>query len=265
MTNRDKSRLDDLLVIRGFATSRSQARASIMAGLVFRGETRLDKPGQRVESNINLMIRGRPHPWASRGGIKLAHALDHFKIEPRGAICLDIGASAGGFTDVLLTRGAIKVYAVDSGYGQLDWRLRNDPRVIVRERVNARYLDPNQVPERVGLIACDASFISLTKVLPAPLQRAHPGAKLIALIKPQFEAERHHVGKGGVVRDPVVHTNVCQKIEAWLGTQQSWTVLGIERSPITGPKGNVEFLIAAQLSSRVPPFDLPDQTGCPKT
>ncbi len=248
MTTPNKSRLDDLLVTRGLANNRFQAKASIMAGTVFQGETRLNKPGQKVRSDITLTVREKPHPWASRGGIKLAHGLDHFGIETGGAVCIDIGASTGGFTDVLLTRGANKVYAVDSGHGQLDWRLRTDSRVEVRERVNARYLDREQVPELVNLITCDASFISLTKVLSASLQRAQHGAKLIALIKPQFEAERHQVKKGGVVRDPTIHTQVCERIQAWLNAQPGWNVLGIVESPITGPHGNTEFLIAANFS-----------------
>ena len=248
MTTPNKSRLDDLLVARGLANNRFQAKASIMAGTVFQGETRLNKPGERVRSDINLTVREKPHPWASRGGIKLAHGLDHFGIETGGAVCIDIGASTGGFTDVLLTRGAIKVYAVDSGHGQLDWRLRTDSRVKVRERVNARYLDREQVPERVNLITCDASFISLTKVLSPSLRRAQHGAKLIALIKPQFEAERRQVEKGGVVRDPIIQTQVCERIQAWLNAQPGWNVLGIVESPITGPHGNIEFLIAAKFS-----------------
>jgi len=253
MANRDKSRLDDVLVTRGLVNTRSQAQASIMAGMVFQGETRLNKPGQQIPVDTDITIRGRAHPWVSRGGIKLAHALSYFDITPSGAICLDIGASTGGFTDVLLTRGASKVYAVDAGHGQLNWQLRNDPRVIVCERVNARYLNANQVPERVGLVVCDTSFISLTKVLPAPLQRSQPDATLIALIKPQFETERAKVGKGGVVRDPAVHGDVCEKILAWISAQPDWRVLGLEKSPITGPRGNVEFLVAARRSSLKPP------------
>ncbi len=248
MTTPNKSRLDDLLVARGLVNNKFQAKASIMAGTVFQGETRLNKPGERVRSDIHLTVREKPHPWASRGGIKLAHGLDHFGIEAEGAVCIDIGASTGGFTDVLLTRGAIKVYAVDSGHGQLDWRLRTDSRVKVRERVNARYLNRQQVPERVNLITCDASFISLTKVLSPSLRRAQHGAKLIALIKPQFEAERRHVEKGGVVRNPAIHTQVCGRIQAWLNTQPGWNVLGILKSPITGHHGNIEFLIAAKFS-----------------
>ena len=239
-------RLDDLLVARGLAPNRTKANAMIMSGIVFDNDTRLNKPGHKVESNLNLSIRGQPHPWVSRGGIKLAHGLDYFEINVEGAVCLDIGASTGGFTDVLLSRGATRVYAVDSGHGQLDWGLRNDPRVIVHERTNARYLASNHVPELVTIITCDASFISLTKILPASLGLAKPGANLIALVKPQFEAERQQVGKGGVVRDPQIHGEVCQKISDWLNQQKRWRVMGVEPSPIVGPKGNVEFLIAAK-------------------
>lgn len=243
---RNKYRLDELLVTRGLAPNRTKANAMIMSGIVFNDDTQLNKPGHKVESNLSLSIRGQTNPWVSRGGIKLAHGLDYFGITVEGAICLDIGASTGGFTDVLLSRGATRVYAVDSGHGQLDWRLRNDPRVIVHERTNARYLASTHVPELVTIITCDASFISLTKVLPASLKLTKPGTKLIALVKPQFEAERHQVRKGGVIRDPQIHVEVCQKISDWLSQQKGWRVMGVEPSPITGPKGNIEFLIAAK-------------------
>lgn len=221
-----------------------------MAGLVFSGERRLDKAGQQVAENIALDVRGQDHPWVSRGGLKLAHALDEFAIDPTGFVALDVGASTGGFTDVLLTHGAVRVYAVDVGHGQLAWKLRSDPRVIVLEKTNARHLTAEQVPEPVDMVVCDASFISLRTVLPAPLALARVGARLAALIKPQFEAGRDQVGKGGVVRDPAVHDAVCAEIRAWLdgasgGTMSDWRVDGITRSPITGPEGNVEFLIVA--------------------
>ncbi len=193
-----------------------------------------------------IEVRGRDHPWASRGGIKLAHALDHFRIDPAGAVCLDIGASTGGFTDVLLARGAARVYAVDVGRGQLAWKLRQDPRVVVLEGVNARYLTSSETPEPVGLITCDVSFIGLETVLPAPLTLAAPGAALVALIKPQFEAGRENVGKGGVVRDPEVRREVCERIRDWLAAQPGWGVLGLTESPITGADGNVEHFIAAR-------------------
>jgi len=239
-------RLDDILVARQLATSKTQAKALIMAGLVFHKSTRLDKPGQKVSRNISICVRKKAHPWVSRGGVKLAHALQTFQISVSGKICIDVGASTGGFTDVLLFNGAQKVYAIDSGTGQLDWKLRNNKRVIVHEKTNARYLTQLEIPERVGIITCDASFISLRTILPTPLSFAENGSFLVALIKPQFEAGREHVGKGGVIRDPSIHTSVCKEVLKWL-TTRSWSPLGIERSPIKGPKGNTEFLVAAKL------------------
>ena len=240
-----KSRLDALLVERGLAETRTRAQALIRAGIVFSNDRRLDKPGTAVGDDIEIELRGKPHPWVSRGGVKLAHALDHFGLDPRGRVCLDIGASTGGFTDVLLTRGAARVHAVDVGRGQLDWRLRQDARVVVLEGVNARYLTSEHVPEAFGFITCDASFIGLETVLPAPLALTAPGARLVALIKPQFEVGKGQVGTGGVVRDPDLHEEVCARIEAWLGAQAGWRVLGLTESPILGPEGNKEFLIAA--------------------
>lgn len=240
-----KQRLDVLLVERGLAESRARAQALALAGLVWSGERRLDKPGQLLAPETPLECRGRDHPFVSRGGIKLAHALDHFAIDPAGLVALDIGASTGGFTDALLQRGAARVYAVDVGHGQLDWRLRQDPRVVVRERCNARHLSAAEVPEAPGLIVCDASFIGLATVLPASLALAAPGCRLIALIKPQFEVGRGEIGKGGVVRDPELHRAVCERLAAWLAGRPGWTVRGIVESPIRGPEGNVEFLIAA--------------------
>jgi 23S rRNA (cytidine1920-2'-O)/16S rRNA (cytidine1409-2'-O)-methyltransferase len=192
-----------------------------------------------------LEVRGKDHPWVSRGGIKLDHGLAHFGFDVSRAVALDVGSSTGGFTDVLLSRGTSKVYAVDVGTNQLAWKLRQDPRVVVLEQTNARYLTAEQVPEPVDFVVCDASFIGLSKVLEAPLKLAKPGAKLVALIKPQFEASREEVGKGGVVRDPAVHERVCAEVQAWVESR-GWAVLGIELSPITGPEGNVEFLLAAE-------------------
>jgi len=240
----DKKRLDQLLVERGLAETRAKAQALILAGSVFSGERRLDKPGTDLPFDAALEVRGKPHPFVSRGGVKLAHGLDRFAIDPAGLAALDIGASTGGFTDVLLQRGARKVYAVDVGHGQFDWKLRNSARVVVLERVNARYLTAKEVPEPVDLVVCDASFIGLETVLPAPLALAKPGARLVALIKPQFEVGPQRVGKGGVVRDAELHREVCERIAQWLPTQ-GWRVLGIEESPLKGPEGNVEFLIAA--------------------
>lgn len=245
MSKAPKIRLDQALVERGLAESRAKAQAAIMAGLVFSGERKLDKPGHAVAADQPLELRGKPHPWVSRGGIKLKHALDHFGLDATGRVCLDIGASTGGFTDVLLQHGAAKVYAVDVGEGQLDWRLRNDPRVVVLEKTNARHLTTEQVPEAVDAVVCDASFIGLETVLPAPLGLAKRGAFAVALIKPQFEVGRERVGKGGVVRDAALHDEVCARIRAWFESLAGWRVLGLEPSPILGPEGNREFLIAA--------------------
>lgn len=216
-----------------------------MAGSVFSGERKLLKAGEMLAVDAALDVRGRDHPWVSRGGIKLDHALAQFSFDVRGAVALDVGSSTGGFTDVLLSHGAARVYAVDVGTNQLAWKLRQDPRVIVHEQTNARSLDNRIIPEPIDVIVCDASFISLAKVLVAPLQFAKIGAKLVALIKPQFEAGREEVGKGGVVRDPIVHERVCNEAKLWLQSQ-GWKVLGIVPSPITGPEGNVEFLMGAE-------------------
>ena len=229
---------------RGLAESRTRAQALIMAGAAFSGERKLAKPGDMLAEDAPLEVRGKDHPWVSRGGIKLDHGLTHFGFDVIGAVALDVGSSTGGFTDVLLSRGAAKVYAVDVGTNQLAWRLRQDPRVVVHEQTNARFLTVEQVPEAVDIVVCDASFISLAKVLEAPLKLARPGAKLVALVKPQFEAGREDVGKGGVVRDPQVHDRVCTQAKDWVESQR-WTVLGVTESPITGPEGNVEFLLGA--------------------
>ncbi len=215
-----------------------------MAGAVFSGDKKLAKPGDMVGEDAPLEVRGKDHPWVSRGGIKLDHGLTHFGFDVTGAVALDVGSSTGGFTDVLLTRRAAKVYAVDVGTNQLAWKLRQDSRVIVLEQTNARYLTSGEVPEPVDIVVCDASFISLAKVLEAPLKLVKPGAKLIALVKPQFEAGRQEVGKGGVVRDPEVRQRVCRAAAEWVASQ-GWHVIGIVESPITGPEGNVEFLLGA--------------------
>ncbi len=230
---------------RGLVESRSRAQALIMAGLVYSKERKLEKAGQQVAGDIALEVRGQDHPWVSRGGLKLAHAIEHFGIDPDGYVCIDVGASTGGFTDVLLQHGAARVYAVDVGHGQLAWKLRSDDRVQVLEKTNARYLSTEHVPEPVDLVVCDASFIGLRTVLPAAMTLTKDDARLIALIKPQFEAGREHVGKGGVVRDPDVHVSVCEDIRQWVQGAANWTVEGIVESPITGPEGNVEFLISA--------------------
>jgi len=237
-------RADQLLVERGLVESRAKGQALILAGLVYTGDRKVEKAGQALKADAPLDVKGRDHPWVSRGGVKLDHGLRHFGWDPTGMVAIDVGSSTGGFTDVLLTNGAVRVYAVDSGTNQLAWKLRQDPRVVVWEQTNARNLTVEHVPESVDIIVCDASFISLTKVLVAPIGFAKAGAKMVALIKPQFEAGREEVGKGGVVRDPVVHERVCAEISAWIGAQ-GWDVQGVTPSPITGPEGNVEFLIGA--------------------
>lgn len=239
-------RADQLLLDRGFVESRTRAQALILAGLVWSGDRRVEKAGQALPADAPLELRGHDHPWVSRGGLKLAHGLDRFGIDPGGAVALDVGASTGGFTDVLLKRGAARVYAVDVGHGQLAWKLRSDPRVVVHERTNARHLGPEHIPEPVDLVVCDASFIGLATVLERPLALARTPAAAVALIKPQFEAGRDAVGKGGVVRDPAIHQAVCDRVAAWWSTLPGWEVLGIEESPITGPEGNREFLIGAR-------------------
>jgi len=240
-----KTRADQLLLDRGLAESRAKAQALILAGLVFSGERKVAKAGEGLAPDAPLEVRGKDHPWVSRGGIKLAHGLDHFGWDVAGAVALDVGSSTGGFTDVLLQRGAARVFAVDVGTNQLAWSLRNDPRVIVHEKTNARYLTADIVTEPVDIVVCDASFIGLAKVLDTALDFAKAGGRLVALIKPQFEAERAEIGKGGVVRDPMVHARVCEAVAAWL-RERGWGVEGVTASPITGPEGNVEFLIGAE-------------------
>jgi 23S rRNA (cytidine1920-2'-O)/16S rRNA (cytidine1409-2'-O)-methyltransferase len=240
-----KPRADQLLVDRGLAESRAKAQALILAGLVFSGERKIDKAGQALAEDAPLEVRGREHPWVSRGGVKLAHALEHFGWDVTGAVALDVGSSTGGFTDVLLQKGAARVFAVDVGTNQLAWKLREDPRVVVHEKTNARYLTDEVVTEPVDIVVCDASFISLAKVLDRALDFAGPGGRLIALVKPQFEAERGEIGKGGVVRDPAVHERVSAAAADWVRSR-GWEPAGLIRSPITGPEGNVEFLLAAR-------------------
>jgi 23S rRNA (cytidine1920-2'-O)/16S rRNA (cytidine1409-2'-O)-methyltransferase len=239
-----KARADQLVVDRGLAESRAKAQALILAGLVYSGERKIGKAGEGLAADAPLAVRGKDHPWVSRGGIKLAHALDHFGWDVAGQVALDVGSSTGGFTDVLLQRGAAKVFAVDVGTNQLAWSLRNDPRVVVHEKTNARYLTEAIVTEPVDIIVCDASFIGLAKVLDTALDLARASGRLVALIKPQFEAERAEIGKSGVVRDPAVHARVCESAAAWL-RGRGWRVEGVTPSPITGPEGNVEFLIGA--------------------
>ncbi len=243
MAKLGKVRLDQLLVERGLVESRTRAQALIMAGNVYSDTKRLDKAGQQVKPDIPIELKGQDHPWVSRGGLKLEKGLSHFGIRTKGKTCIDVGASTGGFTDVLLANGATKVYAVDVGQGQLAWKLRSDERVQVMEKTNARYLTPEDIPDPIDLVVCDASFIGLQTVLPAALNLVQPGGHVIALIKPQFEVGKGRVGKGGVVREPELHKEVCDKIETWLNGLDGWSVLGLTESPIKGPEGNVEFLI----------------------
>ena len=219
-----KVRADQLLVAQGLAESRTRAQALILAGNVFAGDRRVAKAGDLISDEVTLTVKGRDHPWVSRGGIKLDHGLAHFGFDVTGAVALDVGSSTGGFTDVLLSRGAAKVYAVDVGTNQLAWKLRSDERVVVHEQTNARDLTSEIIPEPIDIVVCDASFIGLSKVLDAALDLARPGAKLVALIKPQFEAGRGEVGKGGVVRDLAVHSRVCDEAVAWVGSK-GWTHL----------------------------------------
>jgi 23S rRNA (cytidine1920-2'-O)/16S rRNA (cytidine1409-2'-O)-methyltransferase len=243
-----KKRIDQLLVERGLAPSRARAQALVMAGLVFAsgkgGEKRVDKPGQQVADDAQVEVRGRDHPWVGRGGVKLAHAIEQFGLDPTGAIAMDIGSSTGGFTQVLLEHGAAHVFAVDVGTNQLDWKLRNDPRITVLEQTNARELTSAQIDRACDWVVCDASFIGLAKVLEVPLRLAAPRCRLVALIKPQFEVRREEVGKGGIIRDPALHQRVCDEVRMWL-EEGGWRIDGIIPSPITGSEGNVEFLISA--------------------
>ncbi len=241
-----KIRLDQLLVDHQLVESRTRAQALIMAGQVLVGDVPVTKAGQTVAEDADIRLKGKDHPWVSRGGLKLAKAIEHFTIDVSGQSIIDVGASTGGFTDVLLHHGAAKVYAVDVGHGQLDWKLREDARVVVLEKTNARNLTQEQIPDAIDGVVCDASFISLKTVLPAALALAKDDAWLCALIKPQFEAGREQVGKGGVVRDAAVHQAVCDDIQTWIDGLPGWQVRGVEPSPITGPKGNVEFLLYAR-------------------
>jgi 23S rRNA (cytidine1920-2'-O)/16S rRNA (cytidine1409-2'-O)-methyltransferase len=242
-----RRRADLLVQLRGLAESRSKAQALILAGEVVAGDHRVDKPGQLLDEAVELRLKsGEALKYVSRGGAKLEHALDRFGLDPRGLVCCDLGASTGGFTDVLLQRGALRVHAVDVGYGQLHPRLRGDPRVVVHERVNARALSPEMLGERCGAAVADLSFISLKLVLPALASVLEPPAFCALLVKPQFEAGREEVGKGGVVRDPAVHERVVEDVQGALRAL-GFAVLGATASPLLGPAGNREFLVAGRL------------------
>ena len=237
-----------MLVERGLVEGLSAAQGLIMAGKVYSGEKKLEKAGLQISEEAALEVRGQDHPWVSRGGLKLTHGLAEFNLSTKDCICMDIGSSTGGFTDVMLQNGATRVYAVDVGRGQLAWKLRSDDRVVVLEKTNARHLTSEIIPDPLDFISCDASFIGLKTLLPASLELAQPGAHLLSLIKPQFEVARHEVGEKGVVRDPELHKFVCDTIKFWLDGLPDWTVLGLTQSPIKGPEGNIEFLIAAHKS-----------------
>ncbi len=236
-----KQRLDRLLTQRGLFPSREQARGAVMAGQVEVDGRRVEKPGTLIAGDADLRVTAPPRPFVSRAGAKLAFALDRFGIDPAGWVCLDVGASTGGFTDCLLQRGARRVYALDVGYGQLDQKLRRDPRVVVMDRVNARHLEPDALPEKVRLATVDVSFISLTKVVPALLPLVEPGGLLLTLIKPQFEAGRRQVGRGGVVRDETVRRRVVDRVAAAL-IDLGLELRDIVDSPVRGAKGNREAL-----------------------
>jgi len=244
---KSKRRLDLLLVERGLAPTREKAQALILAGLVEVDGRAGVKAGASYEESAEIAVAGPPHPYVSRGGVKLAAALDHFDIDPAGLVCLDVGASTGGFTDCLLQRGAARVYAVDVGHGQLDARLRSDPRVVVREKVNARALSAAEVGERVDLVVADVSFISLRLILPAAAALAKAGAAIVTLVKPQFEAGRGEVPRGGVVKSEGVRQRVVGEIEE-AGRRLGLAVLGSIRSPIQGARGNEEFLLGFRVN-----------------
>ena len=243
-----RTRIDQLLVQRGEAESRTRAQALVMAGLVFAGEPgklqRIGKSGHQIPENWVVEVRGRDHPWVGRGGMKLDHAIKHFGLDAKGAVAMDIGSSTGGFTQVLLHHGAAHVFAVDVGTNQLDWRLRQDVRITVLEQTNARALTPLIIDRPCDWVVCDASFIGLAKVLEVPLALAALDARVVALIKPQFEVAKHEVGKGGIVRDRALHQRVCNEVTAWL-EESGWRIAGLTESPITGTEGNVEFLVHA--------------------
>lgn len=241
-----KERVDKLLVDRGLVETRAKAQALILAGLVYSDTKRINKAGDQLPLDAPLNLKGQDHPWVSRGGLKLAHGIAAFDLPVKDMIAADVGASTGGFTDVLLANGAAKVYAVDVGHGQLAWKLRQDSRVVVLEKTNARHLTAEQIPDPLDIVVCDASFIGLQTVLPAALALTKPDAWVVALIKPQFEVGPALVGKGGVVRDAALHEQVCARIHDWLANLPGWRVLGISESPILGPEGNKEFLIAAR-------------------
>ncbi len=250
----DKIRLDTAVFEAGLADSREKAKAMIMEGIVFVNNQKEDKPGTQIRSDAKIEIRGEKLPFASRGGLKLDKAVKVFGIDLKDKICMDVGASHGGFTDCMLQNGASKVYSVDVGYGQLVWKLRNDPRVVNMERTNIRYVTPDQIDDRLDFASVDVSFISLTLVVPVVRQLLKENGEIMCLIKPQFEAGKGKVGKKGVVREPEIHCEVIQKIID-LMTEQKFRILGLDFSPIKGPEGNIEYLIYAAKDENAPSFE----------
>ena len=240
-----KERLDVMLVNQGIATSREKAKAIIMSGIVYVDGQKEDKAGSMFEDKVNVEVRGTTLKYVSRGGLKLEKAMTHFGVQPQGKVCMDVGSSTGGFTDCMLQNGAVKVYAVDVGHGQLDWKLRNDPRVVCMEKTNIRYVTPDDIPDKIGLSSIDVSFISLTKVLgPVKALLADDG-QVVCLIKPQFEAGREKVGKKGVVREKSTHLEVIRKVMEF-ASEIGFEILNLEYSPIKGPEGNIEYLLHLQ-------------------
>ena len=244
-----KIRLDQYLVQHGLTQSRERAKALIMSGIVFVNEQKVDKAGEMIKEDAKVEVRGHDIGYVSRGGLKLEKAMQCFPLTPKGKVCMDIGASTGGFTDCMLQNGAVKVYAVDVGYGQLAWSLRTDERVVNMERTNIRNVTLEDLAEPIEFFSVDVSFISLTKILPAVYRILNTGGEVVALIKPQFEVEKYQVGENGVVRDPALHRGVCGHVREWLESLPGWTVKGICQSPIKGPEGNIEFLITADYAA----------------
>jgi 23S rRNA (cytidine1920-2'-O)/16S rRNA (cytidine1409-2'-O)-methyltransferase len=243
-----KQRLDQLLVARGLFESREKAQRAIMAGTVSIGGQLADKPGVRVAEDAELIVKASDR-YVGRGGLKMEAALAHFGVDPTGATCLDIGASTGGFTDCLLQHGAAKVYAIDVGHSQLDWKIRSDPRVVVREKLNARYLTREDIPDPIQVCVVDVSFISLTLILPPAVALLSNGGVIVPLIKPQFELRKEDVGRGGVVRDPALHERAVEKIRAFVATLPGVAWTGVVESPILGGEGNKEFLACIRASA----------------
>ncbi len=247
-----KIRLDQLITNRGLASSKARAASLILSGSVKCNDILINKAGHLVKADSVIKILKPDHSWVSRGGIKLDYALKKFKFNVKGVIAADIGCSTGGFTDVLLKHGAKKIYSVDVGYGQLSWKLRQDNRVIVMERINSRYLKENYFNDKINFIVCDVSFISIKKALPPILKIAEKNSRVLSLIKPQFEVGKRNVKKGGVVKDEIIHRDICNKIKLWLENDMKWSVDGICQSPIEGPAGNKEFFIAAKKNNYLP-------------